>query len=203
MTIPIDVRTVTCPGPVIQLRQLLDEGTTEVALLVANEQARSNVTRFATSRGAHVAAEPHQGGFLVTVQVPAGAGGRQAPTSAGADRQLRPHDGPRVVQLTADTMGSGDDELGALILRGFIKTVAELEPLPTRVVCYNSAVKLCAGGSPALDDLRELEAAGVTIVACGTCVSFFDLKDKLAVGRVTDMLDIVTTLAEAGTVLRP
>ncbi|MDH3816560.1 MAG: sulfurtransferase-like selenium metabolism protein YedF, partial [Acidobacteriota bacterium] len=115
----------------------------------------------------------------------------------------RAADGPRVVQITAGTMGSGDDELGALLLRSFLKTQAELEQKPDAILFYNDGVKLCCEGSYLLDDLRELEATGVEIIACGTCLNFFELSEQLRVGRVTDMLEIAGRLAEAGSIVRP
>ncbi len=204
MTTTLDVRSLPCPGPVIELRKLLDSGVTAVDLHVADELARSNVSRFAATRGAQVTTEPHQGGFLVGIRAPAGA---DAPLPSPAVEPppgcAAPVAGPRVVQITADTMGSGDAELGALLLRGFLKTLDKVEPLPDTVVLYNAGVKLCCEGSPALDALRALADAGTTVVACGTCLSFYGLADTLAVGRVTDMLEIVTILGGAGSVDRP
>jgi selenium metabolism protein YedF len=107
------------------------------------------------------------------------------------------------VQVAAATMGAGDDELGALLLRSFLKTQAQLESRPDRIVFYNGGVRLCCAGSLLLDDLRALEAAGVELIACGTCLNFFGIADRLEVGRVTDMLEIATVLAEAGTLVRP
>ena len=205
MPATIDVRKLACPGPVIELRKLLDSGARQAVLHVADELARSNVTRFATSRGAQVDTQPHQGGFLVTGDVPTGTEATK-PTATGdpaADRAHPSSPGPVVVQLSSAGMGSGEDELGALLQRGFIKTLAKVQPLPSMVLCYNGGVSLCCQGSASLDDLRALEAAGVTIVACGTCLNFFGLADQLAVGRVTDMLEIVSSLSHAGRVIRP
>jgi selenium metabolism protein YedF len=208
----LDVRTVACPGPVLALKKALEEGATTVTLLVGDELARSNVTRFATSRGARAAAEAlPEGGFTVTVEAAASTLGAvraladeevdcevPAPDPAGA-----PANGPTVVQITAATMGSGDDELGALLMRSFLKTHLQLEGRPDTLLFYNGAVRLCCAGSVLLDDLRALSAAGVEILACGTCLNYFGLADELAVGRVTDMLEIVTRLHEAGRVVRP
>ena len=100
-------------------------------------------------------------------------------------------------------MGSGDDELGALLLRSFLKTQAELERRPDKIIFYNDGVKLCCEGSYLLEDLRNLESSGVEVIACGTCLNFFELANELQVGRVTDMLEIAGLLADAGSVVRP
>jgi selenium metabolism protein YedF len=111
--------------------------------------------------------------------------------------------GPRIVQVTTDSMGQGDPTLGALLLRGYLKTLRSVEPRPDRLVFYNAGVRLCCEGSSSLEDLLALAEAGVEIIACGTCLNFYGLADRLAVGRVTDMLEITTTLATAGHIARP
>ncbi len=199
----IDVRGLACPGPVLKLRDLLEAGERKIAMHVADELCRSNVTRFAASREAAVEVEePGDGTFIITIT----AGADAATARTGEEALLTaeaPATGPRVVQVTAATMGSGDDELGALLLRSFIKTQAELERRPDAIVFYNDGVKLCCEGSLLIDDLKGLEAAGVEIIACGTCLNFFSLGVQLRVGRVTDMLEIAALLANAGSVVRP
>ena len=201
----IDVRDLACPGPVLKLRELLNEGEREITMHVADELCRSNVTRFAASRNAEAEVEdPGDGTFVVRIN----AGGDSTGARSGEEVLMvsevsRATVGPRVVQITAGTMGSGDDELGALLLRSFLKTQAELEQKPDAILFYNDGVKLCCEGSYLLDDLRRLEAAGVEIIACGTCLNFFELSEQLRVGRVTDMLEIAGRLAEAGSIVRP
>jgi len=197
-----DVRDLACPAPVLKLRQLFEEGEREVRFHVADELCRSNVTRFAASRGAEVTVDdPDDGSFFLTIK----AGSQRAETprrspmtqpAAGARR-------PLVVQITGATMGSGDDELGNLLLRSFLKTQTQLEQMPDAVLFYNDGVKLCCTGSVLLDDLRKLESHGIEIMACGTCLNFFELGDQLEVGRVTDMLEIAERLADAGAIVRP
>lgn len=205
----LDVRTLPCPGPVIELRKQLEAGVREVELHVADDLARSNVSRFARSRGAEPEVQPHPaGGFLVTVRVPHGADASSPPEGGDPDDLCALPEpatarGPRIVQVAADTMGQGDPALGALLLRGYLKTLRSVEPRPDLLVFYNAGVRLCCEGSTSLDDLAALAAAGVEIIACGTCLNFYGLADKLAVGRVTDMLEITTTLATAEHVARP
>jgi len=203
----IDVRNLACPGPVLKLRDLLDAGERKIAMRVADELSRSNVTRFATSRGAEVGIEdPEDGSFVVKITAGAEAVGERpgeedlldcaVPEMAGAS-------GPLVVQISAATMGTGDDELGALLMRSFLKTQAQLERKPDAILFYNDGVKLCCEGSVLLDDIRDLESSGIEIIACGTCLNFFELGDQLRVGRVTDMLEIASRLADAGSIVKP
>jgi selenium metabolism protein YedF len=203
----IDVRDLACPGPVLKLRDLLDAGEREIVMRVADALSRTNVTRFAASRGAEVRADAGgDGSFVVTIT----AGNDAAGARPGEEALLAcevpgaaPPSGPRVVQITAATMGTGNDELGALLMRSFLKTQAQLDRGPDAILFYNDGVKLCCEGSLLLDDLAALAAAGVEIIACGTCLNFFELADRLRVGRVTDMLEIASRLAGAGSIVRP
>lgn len=207
----LDVRHLPCPGPVLELRAALEAGETEIVLHVADELARSNVTRFAASRGARCEVEPEGKGFRVRVL--AGPGSASPPP--GGDPEIAcevpgPAEGgatgpgrPLVVQVTGTTMGFGDEELGRLLLRSFLKTLGQLEEKPDAILFYNEGVKLCCEGSELLDTLRELEAAGIEIIACGTCLNWFELAPRLAVGRGTDMLEIAERLTGAARLVRP
>ena len=198
-----DVRNLACPGPVLKLRSLLDEGEREIQFHVADELCRSNVTRFAASRNLGTEVEAQDDGtFVVRFSIADDASlgpDAQPPAEVVAGTAT----GPTLVQVTANTMGTGDDDLGALLMRSFIKTLPELDSVPDAIIFYNSGVKLCCEGSLLLDDIRALEASGVEIIACGTCLNYYEIADKLAVGRVTDMLEIAGRLAAAGRVVRP
>jgi selenium metabolism protein YedF len=94
-------------------------------------------------------------------------------------------------------MGRGSDELGGILIRGFFHALVETDSKPGTIIFYNSGVELTAAGSPVIDDLLELEKYGVTLLACGTCLEYFGLKDSLGVGTVTNMYTITETLLEA------
>ncbi len=203
----LDLRHLPCPGPVMELKRALEAGELHLRLWVADEQARSNVTRFASSRQAstEVEADP-AGGFRVTVT--ASAASAQAPAGGDAPTTCALPEAPAeagamVLQISGDSMGQGDAELGALLLRSFLKTAANLDPPPKAALFYNGGVRLCCAGSTLIADLQALEARGCEVLACGTCLNFFGLAGQLAVGRVTDMLEIVERLAGAARVLRP
>lgn len=198
----IDVRKLACPGPVLELKNQLRVGEKAIRLRVGDELARSNVTRFAAAQGARVSSDPaDDGSFYVTVEA-------EGPLAVVQDEEIHCEplpgsSGPPVVQITSEVMGSGDDALGALLMRSFLKTQLQLDTKPRALVFYNAGVKLCCEGSPLVEDIRAIEAEGIEIIACGTCLNFFELADKLAVGRVTDMLEIASILAGAGAAVRP
>jgi selenium metabolism protein YedF len=108
-----------------------------------------------------------------------------------------------VVVLSSDTMGSGDQDLGRVLMKGFVFALTELDRLPDKILLYNSGVKLSVAGSDSLGDLQKLEERGVEILNCGTCLNFFNLTNELAVGSVTNMYEIVQSQMEAGTIIQP
>ena len=109
----------------------------------------------------------------------------------------------QVVVISSDCMGSGDDELGRQLMKGFLYAQTQLDVLPDTVLLYNGGAKLSAEGSQSVEDLRSLEAQGVEILTCGTCLNFYGLSEKLAVGNVTNMYDIAEKLSGASSVIRP
>ncbi|MBU4372222.1 MAG: sulfurtransferase-like selenium metabolism protein YedF, partial [Proteobacteria bacterium] len=111
--------------------------------------------------------------------------------------------GPIVVVLSDNHMGRGDDVLGDVLIRAFIHTLAQLKPLPATIICYNAGVKLAVKDSAVLDDLQQLAQAGVDILVCGTCVNYFGLGDQIAAGRISNMYDILETMAGAARLVRP
>ena len=107
----------------------------------------------------------------------------------------------KTILVTSEFLGRGNDELGAKLMGSFLRTLQTSEKKPDRIVFYNSGVKLLAEGSAVLDVLNDLNKAGVQLVACGTCVGFFKLDDKVAKERVSNMTEIVRILTEAGNVI--
>jgi selenium metabolism protein YedF len=107
------------------------------------------------------------------------------------------------VLLASEVLGQGEDELGRILMRSFLKTMLELDPLPWRLLLLNTGVKLAIEESDLIDDLRALAGRGVEILCCGTCLDYFHSKDLLQVGRISNMHEILSSLAGADQVLRP
>ena len=108
-----------------------------------------------------------------------------------------------VVVIAADHMGEGNEELGKVLIKGFIFALTQLEELPKTILFYNGGAKITAEGSESLEDLKTLEAQGVEIMTCGTCLDYYGLKEKLQVGTVTNMYSIVETMNHADKIIRP
>ncbi len=196
MSDTLDCRGLACPQPVIKTKAAMSAGAAAITTLVDNEVAASNVTRMAQKAGWAARQERQADGTLaVRLSRPAGAPAA-APTPAESA-------GPIVVLVKSQFLGSGDDELGAVLMRGFFHAMLELDAPPTYVIFLNSGVRLTVAGSPVLDDLRELARRGVEIWSCGTCLNFFKLTEELAVGSISNMYSILETLMSAGRLVTP
>ncbi len=107
-----------------------------------------------------------------------------------------------VLVVPGEVMGRGEsEELGQILIRNFFHTLGEIRPLPGTIIFFNSGVKLVVEGSPVLEDLRALSATGVNILACGTCLGYYNLKDKIALGEVSNMYTIAERMMGAGRVV--
>jgi len=201
----INAKGLACPQPVILTKKAL-EAHNEITILVDNMTAVENIKRFATSAGCSVQVTEEQGGtFKIDLKKQAGAATEnkpQEPLSCRADAPSTAA-GPTVFVIAGDTMGKGSDELGVVLLKAFIHTAIDLEAGPDVMIFYNAGVKLAAEGSDFLDDLKELEKKGVKMLVCGTCVNYFNLTGKIAVGIVSNMYDIAGTLSTAGRIVKP
>ena len=175
------------PGVVLGPRLLAEPGL-PLTVLVGDETARENISRLAASQGYAVRVETTEGGFALKLSP-----GEKPAEAAGPVVQ-----GKTVAFVSSDAMGSGSDELGRLLLKNFLFTLGELETIPDTLLFVNAGVKLTTEGSEALEALERLACMGADIASCGLCLDYYHLKEKLAVGRVTNMLDIAEILALLG-----
>jgi selenium metabolism protein YedF len=110
--------------------------------------------------------------------------------------------GSDVILITGDRFGTGDEELGGILMKAFLNTLWETEPKPSSILFINEGVRLSTEGSEVLDALALLEQAGVKLFSCGTCLEYYNLREKLAAGQVTNMKATVATLLAAGKVIK-
>ena len=106
-----------------------------------------------------------------------------------------------VVRLAKDRLGEGPDELGEALAVAMINTLKSMDTLPTKILVLNSGVSFVVNGSSVINDMRELEKAGVEIMVCGACLDYFDKMDELAVGKVSNMFDILDSMVKADKVI--
>lgn len=194
---------LTCPQPVLMAKEALE--TIDVGIIVVvvdNEASRSNVERFGKSQGCEVAVTEEEDTFhLVITKSSASSPDVDAP--AAEEYVCDIPAGALVYVIASDTMGEGDDELGRVLMRAFIKTMKEISPMPAKILFYNSGVHLTSRESDLIEPLRALEKQGVEILSCGTCLDFFNSKNNLLVGKMTNMYEIMDSMVNCVKVVSP
>ncbi len=183
-----------CPIPVIKTKKavesLVDEQVLEV--LVDNEIAVANILKYAKSVNASAVSQKNDDGiYSIVISV----------EQSNEEEVAMEDTDDIVVVLASNKMGEGSDELGQMLMKGYVYAITQTDVLPKEILLYNSGVLLTVEGSESAKDLQELEKRGVVINSCGTCLNHFDKKPS--VGNVTNMYDIATRLYSAKKIVKP
>ena len=186
----IDERGNACPIPVVHTKKALEsmDGETKLIVLVDNEPAVQNVTRFAEGKNCEVKSEKiSDNEFKIEIMA-------ENYTPADEEEEIVCAPSAKddfIIAVSSNEMGQGEKALGQTLIKAFLFAVTKQDKLPSKVLFYNSGAYLTCEDSDSLEDLKTLEAEGVEIYTCGTCLNFYDITDKLAVGSITNMYDIV------------
>ncbi len=193
----IDCRGKACPQPVIMTKEALAQlKESELTIIVDNPSSSENVERFAQGQGCSVKVERRGPDFYLHLQ--------KGKTGVEVEMIRKDEKAERViVYIHSHLLGIGDEALGSFLMKAFLKTLLDLEKRPHRLILINSGVQLASEDSKALETLMVLSEKGVEIVSCGTCIDFYGLKDKMKVGAISNMYDIIQSLLEADRVIRP
>lgn len=195
----LDCRGLQCPEPVVHCRALLATVQPEsLQVLVDNAAALENVRRFLEKQGYGTSASQVS---EKEWRISASKSGELPKNEPAANPEAG--GGKTLLLLTTETLGRGDDELGAKLMDTFLGNLNELGPSLWRIILLNGAVKLSAREGAALKHLKALECAGVDILVCGTCLNHYGLLEKKMVGQTTNMMDVISSLALAQKVIRP
>lgn len=193
--VTVDAMGDACPIPVIKTKKAIAQmnGCGELEVFVDNEIAAQNVSKMAANEGGDVTSEKlAEGKYRVEI--------RLSSVDKVEKEETEKH---TIVVVSSDRMGSGNDELGKVLIKGFIFAVTQLEKLPEKMLFYNGGAVLTCEGADTLEDLKSLEAQGVEILTCGTCLDYYGMKEKLQVGSVTNMYAIVEAMSQADRIIRP
>ena len=189
----IDARGMDCPLPVVHTKKALEdmeEGI--VTTIVTGEVAKENVLKLAKSMGLEVDIKQNsQGDYYIYISKE-----KQAET-VGSEVLSPDNEEDFLILITKDKLGGGSDELGAVLMSGYLYALTEVSSYPSSIIFLNGGVKLTVEGSQVLEAIRILESEGVEILSCGTCLNYFELEDKLAVGSASNMFTIAEKLNEA------
>ena len=202
--IKVDALGDVCPVPVVKankaMKAMKEPGIVEIH--VDNETSVQNLTRLGGTKGLNPKPEKLDDKHYIvrfTVDDLAKIGSEGMPEEC----QVEDARGNVCVVVSSDKMGEGGEELGHILMKSFIFAVSQQDKLPKTMLFYNGGAKLTIEGSPVLEDLKSMEAQGVDIITCGTCLDYYGIKDKLAVGGVTNMYSIVEYMENASKIVRP
>lgn len=206
--IKIDAMGDVCPMPVVKAKKAWEKAAPGEILEVHvdNEIAVENLRRMTQNLGGGFTMEKqNEKHFAVRIEPVAAAGladraKKEEPSQAiaGAAGQEG-----MVVVIRSAAMGTGNDELGKILMKGYLYALSQMEDLPEKILFYNGGVTLTTEGSDSLEDIKAMEAQGVEIRSCGTCLDYYHLKDRLRVGEVTNMYDIAEAMAAADKIISP
>ncbi|MEM4260995.1 MAG: sulfurtransferase-like selenium metabolism protein YedF [Candidatus Woesearchaeota archaeon] len=201
MSIEIDARGLPCPQPVIKTKEGLEKAKgEELVIIVGTSESRDNVLRFLSHSGIDInKVEENNGSFYIYTKKT-----NKIPKNVEKDEYIcstSQINFGTTIFINKDRIGHGNDELGYNLMRAFISTIKDLSVQPKTLCFMNSGVKLTVDGAETIPYLKNLEEKGVEILVCGTCLSFYNIKDKLAVGKISNMYDISETMLKSSKVI--
>lgn len=187
----VDCRGLACPQPLVETKKYLDsiaEG--ETIVLVDNEAAKNNISAFARNNGLECSVIQQESIFRIQI-------------NKGPDK-VRPaiSKGSYTLLISSNRLGDGDPELGAALMAAYFYALSESDKIPDDIIFLNSGVLLAAEGSDCLESLKRLRQRGVAITSCGTCLDFYHLKEKLAVGSITNMYTIIERMNDSAKTIK-
>jgi len=101
---------------------------------------------------------------------------------------------PKTFLIQSEGLGRGDEQLGSMLMASFLRLLGESQDKPGSLIFWNAGVRLLCKGSQVLEHLKRLEEQGVELLACTTCLEYFDLMDKLAAGKPTTMMKSIQSM---------
>lgn len=188
----INCEGLGCPIPVINTKKYFDsveEGKAEV--VVDNEVSRANVEKFAKNSGYEVTSKAEEKNFILTIE-----------KLNQFKKQQEEENESFVILITSDEFGNGNADLGKTLMKSYIYALTEGTKKPTELIFLNAGVKLVVKGSVVLESLNELEKMGTSIYSCGACLDFYQLKEELAIGEVTNMYAIIEMMNNGKKVIK-
>lgn len=200
----IDARGQICPMPLILTKKALNDETIEetFSVFIDNETSKENIERFLKDNKINFNSKKTGEGFIINVDK-TGKFANSNPEEYCSIPSIADNTGGHIICINNNKMGVGPDELGSILMKGFINTIKEVKPLPERIIFYNNGVLLTTKDSQLVDSLKELEELGVIIMICGTCANYFNIKEKIAIGSISNMFDISESLTKAAKIIYP
>lgn len=202
--VEINCRGLACPQPVLNTKKALEQmGPGTAVVIVDNETAKENVSLFARNTGHRVEISQEGGEYHIAISKAAITDNSKGPqtevagqskNTAGPEKNITPEAGAKesgcVYFITSNLLGQGSPDLGQVLMKSLMVTLAETDPAPHSLLLLNTGVMLACQGSTVLQLLEKIAGRGADVISCGTCLEYYKLKESLSVGRMGNMFDI-------------
>lgn len=189
----INCKGLNCPEPVINTKKYFDSiNQGEGTVIVDNEVAKNNIIKFAKNNN-YLSEIIKKESELYYIKVVKEACNTK-------DKDLL-NDGYTIL-VTTDKLGEGSEELGKILMKSYFYALSESDKLPTDIIFLNSGVFLTTEGSQILNILEDMSKKGIVISSCGTCLDFYNLKEKLKLGEISNMYFIVEKINNSTKVIK-
>jgi selenium metabolism protein YedF len=203
----IDCSGMLCPRPLIEAKKAYTQASVgdSILFIVDNETASNNLNTFFSGNGVASTTTTEGNKYKITV-LKSELTQNTIAVSNPAEfciPTVKDEQSTTVVVISSNKMGEGDSDLGAILIKGFFTALSEAAPLPSEVIFYNSGVLLLPQESGIMASLEKLRSNGVKITACGTCVDFYGIKEKLTIGTISNMFNILSSLNAASKIINP
>lgn len=199
----VDAKGKLCPVPLIMTKKALTElqENESMDILLDNETSLSNVSHFLNEYKMQFSVEKQGKDITIHVNktgiIPDNA--KAEDFCAIPDKNISGY----VIMIKSNRLGEGAEELGEILIRGFINTLPDIESKPDKIIFLNSGIFLSLKDSSVLESLKKLESYGIEILVCGTCLDYYNKKDQLGAGHISNMYDILESITKASKVIVP
>lgn len=181
-----------CPTPIIMTKKALKEiETGQVEVSIDNAISAENIQKMCKEMGLSYEVKTEGEVFIITIE------------KTVQKAEEKKEEKGTVIVIDGDTMGKGDEALGKTLMKGFLYTFTEMENLPETIIFYNRGVFLAVEGSESVEDLKQLQERGVEILCCGACINFYGLQEKVKVGTITNMYNIIEKQMKGEKIIKP
>ena len=189
----IDCKGLQCPMPVVKTKKYFDSVESgESTIIVDNLVAKNNVVKLAEGSGYKSIVEEKEDLYFIKITKEKC---EVVNTETKDEKKF-------TLLVSTDKLGLGDDKLGDMLMKSYIFALSEADLIPNDLLFINGGVKLTIEDSPVLDSLKKLISRGTNILVCGTCLDFFDIKNKLSIGEITNMYTIVELMNNADNTIK-
>jgi len=198
----VDVNCIgqKCPLPLINTRKAILKHPNEMLVIsIDNGTSCDNLKSYLTDNGIEFSISQKGNVFTITT----GSNISIAPMKDPEPYCSSLNESGYIVVLDGNEMGKGSVELGTILLKGFLTALSESDTLPIEIICYNGGVQLASSKSMFCDYLKNLVDKGVKVKLCGTCVDFYNIKDMLVVGEISNMYYILNRLNSKFKIVKP